>query len=65
MFDREAQGSIFSAPSAFKWAILSLQGDRENESTKTTFVEEFQAACQRSSLYVDQPVMQECPRNAQ
>lgn len=65
MFDREAQGGVFSVPNQFKWAILSLQGDRENVSAKETFVREFQSACQRSNLPVDQPVMQECPRNAQ
>lgn len=65
MFDREAQGGVYSAPTAFRWAILSLQDDRENVSAKNTFVKEFQAACQRASVNVDQPVMQECPRNAQ
>jgi aubergine-like protein len=65
MFDREAQSGIYSAPTTFRWAILSLQDDRENVSAKNTFINEFQAACQRASMNVDQPVMQECPRNAQ
>jgi aubergine-like protein len=65
MFDREAQGGVFSAPNAFKWAILSLQGDQENVRAKETFVREFQSACQRSRLAVSEPVVQELPRNAQ
>lgn len=65
MFDREAQNGVFSAPNAFKWAILSLQGDQENVRAKETFVREFQTACQRSKLAVSEPVMQELPRNAQ
>ena len=65
MFDREAQGSIFSPPAAFKWAILSLQDDRENVQARNTFVQEFQSACTRAKFRVDAPVMQECARNAQ
>ena len=65
MFDREAQSGIYSAPTTFRWAILSLHDDRENVGAKNTFINEFQAACQRASMKVDQPVMQECPRNAQ
>ena len=64
MFDREAQGGVFSAPNPFNWAILSLQGDRDNVNAKNTFVREFQNACQRSGLAVNEPVMQECGRNA-
>ena len=64
MFDREAQSGVYSAPTAFRWAVLSLADDRENVSAKNTFLKEFQAACQRAGLTVDQPVLQECPRNA-
>ena len=65
MFDREAQGGIFSHPNPFNWAILSLQGDRDNVNAKNTFVREFQSACQRSNFQVNPPVMQEVGRNAQ
>ena len=65
MFDREAQSGIYSAPTTFRWAILSLHDDRENVGAKNTFINEFRAAYQRASMNVDQPVMQECPRNAQ
>lgn len=64
-FDREAQNGVFSQPSPFRWAILSLQGDQENVRAKDTFVREFQAACGRCGLAVSEPVMQELPRNAQ
>ena len=63
MFDREAQSGVYSAPTAFRWAVLSLADDRENVSAKNTFLKEFQAACQRAGLTVDQPVLQECSRN--
>ena len=65
MFDREAQSDIYSAPTTFRWDILSLQDDRENVSAKNTFINEFQAAYQRASMNIDQPVMQECQFNAQ
>ncbi len=65
MFDREAQGGVFSAPGAFNWAILSLQGDRENVAAKNTFVSEFQKACERAKLQVNAPAMHELPRDAQ
>lgn len=65
MFDREAQGGVFSHPNAFNWAILSLQGDKDNVNAKNTFVREFQSACQRSHVQVNEPIMQEVGRNAQ
>ena len=65
MFDREAQGGVFSAPNPFKWAILSLQGDQENVQAQKTFLGEFKTACQRSNLNVSEPVVQELPKNAQ
>jgi len=65
MFDREAQGGVFSHPNVFNWAILSLQGDKDNVNAKNTFVREFQGACQRANVQVNEPIMQEVGRNAQ
>ena len=44
---------------------LSLADDHENVQAKNIFINEFQIACQRSNVTVDQPIIQECPRNAQ
>ena len=65
MFDHKAHIVVYFVLKAFRWAIVSLQDYRENVSAKNTFINEFQAACQCASINVDQPVMQDCPRNAQ
>jgi hypothetical protein len=64
VFECESQSCIYSAPTNFRWAILSLQDDYESVSIKNTFINEFQTAFQRASTNVDQPVMQKCPCNA-
>ena len=53
MFDREAQNGIYSAPTTFCWAIISLQDDRENIRFKNTFISEFRTAYQRASMNFD------------